>query len=155
MWDLPSPGLEPVSPALAGRFLTTAPPEATQMVFYLRHASLVRWHFPLRRESSFFIGKKQKTKTLLFLCIFLRKLQILTLSIISKMIYEFTENSNQDFQRNLASQFQDLYVKAKWPKILLNTEFKEIVLRKSWHFINYSTEDKVVLAQGSTNQLME
>ena len=26
MWDLPGPGLEPVSPALAGRFPTTAPP---------------------------------------------------------------------------------------------------------------------------------
>ena len=26
MWDLPGPGLEPVSSALAGRFLTTAPP---------------------------------------------------------------------------------------------------------------------------------
>ena len=26
MWDLPGPGLEPVSPALAGRFATTAPP---------------------------------------------------------------------------------------------------------------------------------
>ena len=26
MWDLPGPGLEPVSPALVGRFLTTAPP---------------------------------------------------------------------------------------------------------------------------------
>ena len=26
MWDLPRPGLEPVSPALAGRFPTTAPP---------------------------------------------------------------------------------------------------------------------------------
>ena len=26
MWDLPRPGLEPVSPVLAGRFLTTAPP---------------------------------------------------------------------------------------------------------------------------------
>ena len=25
MWDLPRPGLEPVSPALAGAFLTTAP----------------------------------------------------------------------------------------------------------------------------------
>ena len=25
VWDLPGPGLEPVSPALAGRFLTTAP----------------------------------------------------------------------------------------------------------------------------------
>ena len=26
MWDLPGPGLKPVSPALAGGFLTTAPP---------------------------------------------------------------------------------------------------------------------------------
>ena len=26
MWDLPRPGLEPMSPALAGGFLTTAPP---------------------------------------------------------------------------------------------------------------------------------
>ena len=26
MWDLPGPGLEPVSPALAAGFLTTAPP---------------------------------------------------------------------------------------------------------------------------------
>ena len=26
MWDLPSPGLKPVSPALAGGFLITAPP---------------------------------------------------------------------------------------------------------------------------------
>ena len=26
MWDLPGPGIEPVTPALAGGFLTTAPP---------------------------------------------------------------------------------------------------------------------------------
>ena len=32
MWDLPGPGLEPVSPALAGRFLTTAPPEESPYV---------------------------------------------------------------------------------------------------------------------------
>ena len=30
MWDLPRPGLEPVSPALAGRLSTTAPPGKTQ-----------------------------------------------------------------------------------------------------------------------------
>ena len=27
MWDLPGPGIKPASPALAGRFLTTGPPE--------------------------------------------------------------------------------------------------------------------------------
>ena len=30
MWDLPRPGLEPLSPALAGRFSTTAPPGKPQ-----------------------------------------------------------------------------------------------------------------------------
>ena len=33
MWDLPRPGLEPVSPALAGRFSTTAPPRKPCSVF--------------------------------------------------------------------------------------------------------------------------
>ena len=33
MWDLPGPGLEPVSPALAGGFLTTAPPGKRPVVF--------------------------------------------------------------------------------------------------------------------------
>ena len=33
MWDLPRPGLEPVSPALAGRFSTTAPPGKPQNAF--------------------------------------------------------------------------------------------------------------------------
>ena len=30
MWDLPGPGIEPVSPALAGGFLTTVPPRKPQ-----------------------------------------------------------------------------------------------------------------------------
>ena len=34
MWDLPGPGLEPVSPALAGGFLTTAPPGKPPMVIF-------------------------------------------------------------------------------------------------------------------------
>ena len=33
MWDLPRPGPEPVSPALAGRFSTTAPPGKPQNIF--------------------------------------------------------------------------------------------------------------------------
>ena len=35
MWDLPGPGLEPVSPALAGGFLTTAPPGRPSFGFFL------------------------------------------------------------------------------------------------------------------------
>ena len=34
MWDLPRPGLEPVSPALAGRFSTTAPPGKPLIRFF-------------------------------------------------------------------------------------------------------------------------
>ena len=30
MWDVPGPGIEPVSPALAGGFLTTVPPGKSQ-----------------------------------------------------------------------------------------------------------------------------
>ena len=33
MWDLPRPGLEPVSPALAGRFSTAAPPGKPHIFF--------------------------------------------------------------------------------------------------------------------------
>ena len=33
MWDLPRPGLEPVSPELAGRFSTTAPPGKPSLIF--------------------------------------------------------------------------------------------------------------------------
>ena len=34
MWDLPGPGLEPVSPALAGGFLTTAPPGKSRVFWF-------------------------------------------------------------------------------------------------------------------------
>ena len=34
MWDLPRPGIEPVSPALAGGFLTTAPPGKPSSFFF-------------------------------------------------------------------------------------------------------------------------
>ena len=52
MWDLPGPGLEPMSPALAGGFLTTVPPgkppetyltlfKANRDVAFLTHLSLL------------------------------------------------------------------------------------------------------------------
>ena len=37
MWDLPGPGLELVSPALAGGFLTTAPPGKSLYLFQYYH----------------------------------------------------------------------------------------------------------------------
>ena len=38
MWDPPRPGLEPVSPALAGRLSTTAPPGKALIVVNLNRA---------------------------------------------------------------------------------------------------------------------
>ena len=35
MWDLPRPGLKPMSPASAGRFLTTVPPAKPPTLIYL------------------------------------------------------------------------------------------------------------------------
>ena len=37
MWDLPGPGLKPMSPALASGFLTTAPPGKSPHSFFLIH----------------------------------------------------------------------------------------------------------------------
>ena len=36
MWDLPGPGIEPMSPALAGGFLTTVPPGKTLIIVISR-----------------------------------------------------------------------------------------------------------------------
>ena len=50
MWDLPRPGLEPVSPALAGRFSTTAPPgkpyhDLLHSVWCWKHVESLFLHF--------------------------------------------------------------------------------------------------------------
>ena len=43
MWDLPRPGLEPVSPALAGRFSTTAPPGKPQSCLWYQILTALRY----------------------------------------------------------------------------------------------------------------
>ena len=40
MWDLPRPGLEPVSPALEGRFLITEPPGKSLFIFKMMPVSV-------------------------------------------------------------------------------------------------------------------
>ena len=56
MWDLPRPGLEPVSPALAGRFSTTAPPGKPLFSFFLKRFNFIYfwllWVFVARRGLS-------------------------------------------------------------------------------------------------------
>ena len=41
MWDLPRPGLEPASPALAGRLSTTAPPGKPHKVIFSKYSTTV------------------------------------------------------------------------------------------------------------------
>ena len=50
LWNLPGPGIEPMSPVLAGRFLTTGPPRKSPLV--------------VLRLSSFFFFNRPERKTL-------------------------------------------------------------------------------------------
>ena len=43
MWDLPGPGLEPVSPAMAGGFSTTAPPGKPLNFFQKSKETYEKW----------------------------------------------------------------------------------------------------------------
>ena len=61
MWDPPRPGLEPVSPALAGRFSTTAPPGKPYVSFFkksLWHSIYGRTHFILEHFLNVYAQKK-------------------------------------------------------------------------------------------------
>ena len=54
MWDLPRPGLEPVSPALAGRFSTTAPPgKPAKYLFEVSENKVVIFSIPLHEHAEF------------------------------------------------------------------------------------------------------
>ena len=57
MWDLPGPGLEPVFPALAGRFLTTVPPGKPLCGGFLQTQFKLEW------TSSEIINTKEKEGT--------------------------------------------------------------------------------------------
>ena len=57
MWDLPRPGLEPVSPTLAGRFSTTAPPGKPEGLIF-KVASTTKWpHFLFHQRKGQDLGK--------------------------------------------------------------------------------------------------
>ena len=63
MWNLPRPGLEPVSPALAGRFLTTAPPGKPETPVFLN--TIFEFHCFGKRTVHFF-----SSEALAFCCTF-------------------------------------------------------------------------------------
>ena len=79
MWDLPRPGLEPVSPALAGRFSTTAPPgkpvaglfkewvwAPTQLLTICRSCPIDTYRLPKKRYLPL-KKKKKPPKQLIFI----------------------------------------------------------------------------------------
>ena len=79
MWDLPRPGLEPVSPALAGRFSTTAPPGKPHIFLYTTFLSSFNFYFNQRYIYMYIVKQlkefqkayKDKQKSLyLFFCYF-------------------------------------------------------------------------------------
>ena len=69
MWDLPGPGLEPVSPALAGGFLTIAPPgkpaaqcslHRTALSLPHRRGMVATWGKHIGVKGSFGVGEGEK-----------------------------------------------------------------------------------------------
>ena len=58
MWDPPRPGLEPVSPALAGGLSTTAPPGKPCFFFFKFIYFLLRWAFAAVRGLSLVVASR-------------------------------------------------------------------------------------------------
>ena len=59
MWDLPGPGIEPVSPALAGGFPTTVPPG--KPLVYLFNVILVKTPWVFQNEVTFDLTFEQRS----------------------------------------------------------------------------------------------
>ena len=87
MWDLPEPGLEPVSPALAGGFLTTAPPGKP----LLHNLTGVIPHYVHSKE----IERQRKTNTVSFhLCVESKKQSKQTNITKQKQTHRFREQTS-------------------------------------------------------------
>ena len=83
MWDLLGPGLEPLSPALAGGFLTTVPPGKSLIIFYLEDFS----HFKSQNTKfkKFWKTEKQTKSPQVLMITLLRSRNILEFSKNTKM----------------------------------------------------------------------
>ena len=83
MWDLPGPGLEPVSPALAGGFSTTAPPGQSHVSIL----SQILFSYRLLQNIEFPV---LYSRSLLIICFIYSTVYItitlVTLSLISKSV---------------------------------------------------------------------
>ena len=64
MWDLPGPGLEPVSLALAGGFLTTAPPGKPNSKHLNEYTVIISFIHEFFQDDSLAQGDKMRTQAL-------------------------------------------------------------------------------------------
>ena len=127
MWDLPRPGLEPVSTELAGRFSTTAPPgKPFFFFFFLLQAALVasclRGALPpvdLRAVCLVrAIVRKQNKKNQVawhFICSFLFKLYIGPIRLNTFPILQIRKQRFRkvEYQVYMASKYQNQGLKSK------------------------------------------
>ena len=115
MWDLPGPGIKPVSPALAGGFLTTVPPgKPGPTDFWQRYNSN-----SIEDDSLFdkrcwnnwiFIGKIRRRPTLY---IKINSKQITDLTIKCKTIKLLEDNVREKlWELGLKKEFLDMTTKA-------------------------------------------
>ena len=92
-WDLPRPGLEPVSPALAGRFLTTALPGKPQVRSLIQHFTRALYWCsssfpPLPPTSAHYPHPWRTALCLLWLCSFWAPRR-LTCNVVSEGLHFF------------------------------------------------------------------
>ena len=68
MWDLPGPGLEPVSPALTGGFLTTVPPgkPSAVVVFLTIFTQLILIFLGLEVGAQQWFSRRRMSQTEIF-----------------------------------------------------------------------------------------
>ena len=120
MWDLPSPGLQPVSPALAGGFLTTAPPGKPWKSFFKGRSYLypVLWSISLSPKT------RVSVPTAMFIiswlsssCIFSGGLRICCQHLEKKQFFKKSKHC----LRHCVGTLADLSPQddAMWPKEIL------------------------------------
>ena len=82
MWDLPGPGLEPMTPALAGGFLTIATPGKSRSLFFLTSLAngLSIW---------FIFSENQLLVLLIFAIVF-----FISIPFLSALIFDFFSSAN-------------------------------------------------------------
>ena len=98
MWDVPGPGLEPVPPALAGRFLTTGPPERSPKLpkFYVSiNVKIYEGHLAFDIRKSLFNFKVD------YQCYYFHCNYYSVLCFSRSIVYQIQRTSEKNSQRRI------------------------------------------------------